>query len=99
MADSSATRYINPHTMTNLLFTAHVLMYSAQGLGEGRSYSVQPRQLYMDRFLISVLQWGERLLGVEGGTGCLVSCSLKDFSPDSTWTEVLYRNNLIWASI
>ena len=44
----------------------------------------------MDRFLISVLQWGDRLLGVEGGTGCLVSCSLKDFSPDSTWEEVLF---------
>ena len=64
-------------------------IFSSQGLGEGRCYSTQPRQLYMDRFLTSVLQWGEKLLGVEGGTGLLFACSLKDFSPDSTWEEVL----------
>ena len=49
----------------------------------------------MDRFLTSVLQWGEKLLGVEGGTGLLFTCSLKDFSPDSTWEEVLPSSSMI----
>ena len=70
-------------------------IFSSQGLGEGRCYSIQPRQLYMDRFLTSVLQWGEKLLGVEGGTGLLFACSLKDFSPDSTWEEVLPSSSMI----
>ena len=58
-------------------------------MGEERWARVQPRQLYFDRFLVAVHQWGQRLLGVDGPSGCLVSCSLEDLGPQSIWEEVI----------